>query len=136
MVKFIHSHFKNFPAILLHYIREWLVSLSTQAFSLHWLHHLCRLSQASSYPFYLIFILITSPILDIATAFTLTSCKVGCFVYITDIQVHGTKEKLHLIIYSGSAEAYNHRDYRCAFGQKSQDFMQVVRFLQIMVHFL
>ena len=39
-------------------------------------------------------------------------------------------------IYGGNAEAYNHRDYRCAFGQKSQDFMQVVRFLQIMVHFL
>lgn len=39
-------------------------------------------------------------------------------------------------IYSGGAEAYNHRDYHCAFGQKSQDFLQVVRFLQIMVHFL
>lgn len=70
MVKFIHSHFKNFPAILLHYIREWLVSLSTQAFSLHWLHHFCRMSQASSYPFCLIFVLITSPVFRIAAATT------------------------------------------------------------------
>ena len=89
MVKFIHSHFKNFPAILLHYIREWLVSLSTQAFSLHWLHHLCRLSQASSYPFYLIFVLLTSPVFGVATATTLAFSKVGCLVDVTDIQVHG-----------------------------------------------
>src|SRR5574344_868098 len=90
MVKFIHSHFKNFPAILLHYIREWLVSLSTQAFPLHRLHHLCRLSQTSSYPFYFIFVLLTSPILGIATATSLAFSKVGCLVDVANIQVHCT----------------------------------------------
>ena len=94
MVKFIHSHFKNFPAILLHYIREWLVSLSTQAFSLHWLHHLCRLSQASSYPFYLIFILLTSPIL----ASTLAFSEGGCLVDVADVQVHSTIDNFVAII--------------------------------------
>ena len=73
-------------------MRSSLNILSTQAFSLHWLHHLCRLSQASSYPFYLIFIFFTSPILDIATATSLAFRKVGCLVYITDIQVHGIKD--------------------------------------------
>ena len=88
MVKFIHSHFKNFPAILLYYIREWLVSLSTQAFPLHWFHHLCSLSQASSYPSYLIFVLLTSPVLGIVAS--LAFSEVRCFVYVTDIQVHST----------------------------------------------
>ena len=58
----------------------------------------------------------------------------------TKVNGHMKEEELMPVtlyyIYGGSAEAYNHRDYRCAFGQKSQDFMQVVRFLQIMVHFL
>ena len=71
-------------------MRSSLNILSTQAFSLHWLHHLCRLSQASSYPFYLIFVLLTSPILDIATASTLAFCEVGCLVDVAYIQVHCT----------------------------------------------
>lgn len=88
MVKFIHSHFKNFPAILLHYIREWLVSLSTQAFPLHRLHHLRRLSQTSSYPYYLIFVLLTSPSLVSLPPPTLAFGKVSSFVDVSDIQVH------------------------------------------------
>ena len=71
-------------------MRSSLNVLSTQAFHRHWFHHLCRLSQASSYPFYLIFVLLTSPILCIATASTLTFCEVGCFVDIADVQVHCT----------------------------------------------
>ena len=71
-------------------MRSSLNILSTQAFSLHWLHHLCRLSQASSYPFYLIFVLLTSPILGIATAATLAFSKVGSLVDVADIQVHCT----------------------------------------------
>ena len=98
MVKFIHSHFKNFPAILLHYIREWLVSLSTQAFSLHWLHHLCRLSQASSYPFYLIFVLLTSPVFGVATATTLAFSKVGNLVDVADVEVHCTIDNFVTIV--------------------------------------
>ena len=69
-------------------MRSSLNILSTQAFSLHWLHHLCRLSQASSYPFYLVFVLLTSPVLGIAAS--LAFSEVRCFVYVTDIQVHGT----------------------------------------------
>ena len=98
MVKFIHSHFKNFPAILLHYIREWLVSLSTQAFPLHRLHHLCRLSQASSYPFYLIFVLLTSPVFGVATATTLAFSKVGSLVDVADVEVHCTIDNFVAII--------------------------------------
>ena len=98
MVKFIHSHFKNFPAILLHYIREWLVSLSTQAFPLHRLHHLCCLSQASSYPFYFIFILLTSLILGIATTTSLAFSKVGSLVDVANIQVHSTIDNFVAII--------------------------------------
>ena len=105
MVKFIHSHFKNFPAILLHYIREWLVSLSTQAFSLHWLHHLCRLSQASSYPFYLIFVLLTSPVFGIAATATLAFSKVGCLVDVANIQVHFTIDNFVAIINEVHCEA-------------------------------
>ena len=98
MVKFIHSHFKNFPAILLHYIREWLVSLSTQAFPLHRLHYLCCLSQASSYPFYFIFILLTSLILGIAITTSLAFSKVGSLVDVANIQVHSTIDNFVAII--------------------------------------
>ena len=42
-------------------MRSSLNILSTQAFPLHWLHHLRCLSQTSSYPFYLIFILGPDP---------------------------------------------------------------------------
>ena len=69
-------------------MRSSLNILSTQAFPLHRLHHLCSLSQASSYPFYLIFVLLTSPILGVATTSTLAFCEVGCFVDIADIQIH------------------------------------------------
>ena len=71
-------------------MRSSLNILSTQAFPLHWFHHLCRLSQTSSYPFYLIFILLTSPILGVATATSLAFSKVGCFVDIADVKVHCT----------------------------------------------
>ena len=79
-------------------MRSSLNILSTQAFSLHWLHHLCRLSQASSYPFYLIFILLTSPILGIATVATLTFSKVSCLVDVANIQVHCTTDNFVAII--------------------------------------
>ena len=75
-------------------MRSSLNILSTQAFSLHWLHHLCRLSQASSYPFYLIFILVTSPIL----ASTLAFSEGGCLVDVADVQVHSTIDNFVAII--------------------------------------
>ena len=71
-------------------MRSFLNILSTQAFPLHWIHHLCRLSQTSSYPFYLIFILLTSQILGVATATTLAFCEVSCLVDVANIQVHCT----------------------------------------------
>lgn len=98
MVKFIHSPFKNFPAILLHYIREWLVSLSTQAFPLHRLHYLCCLSQTPSYPFYLIFVLLTSPVFGIAAASTLAFSKVSYLVDVADVQEHSTIDNFVAII--------------------------------------
>ena len=81
-------------------MRSSLNILSTQAFLLHRLHYLCRLSQTSSYPFYLIFVLLTSPILDISTASTstLTFCKVGCLVDVADIQVHCTIDDFVTVI--------------------------------------
>lgn len=75
-------------------MRSSLNILSTQAFSLHWLHHLCRLSQASSYPFYLIFILLTSPILVSTLAFS----EGGCLVDVADVQVHSTIDNFVAII--------------------------------------
>lgn len=75
-------------------MRSSLNILSTQAFSLHWLHHLCRLSQASSYPFYLIFILLTSPILASILAFS----EGGCLVDVADVQVHSTIDNFVAII--------------------------------------
>ena len=75
-------------------MRSSLNILSTQAFSLHWLHHLCRLSQASSYPFYLIFVLLTSPIL----ASTLAFSEGGCLVDVADVQVHSTIDNFVAII--------------------------------------
>ena len=79
-------------------MRSSLNILSTQAFSLHWLHHFCRLSQASSYPFYLIFVLITSSIFGFAPT-TQAFCKVCCFVDIADIQqVHCTMDDFTPII--------------------------------------
>lgn len=98
MVKFIHSPFKNFPAILFHYIKEWLVSLSTQSFPLHRLHHLCCLSQTPSYPFYLIFVLLTSPVLGVATATSLAFSKVSCLIDVADIQAHCTTDNFVAII--------------------------------------
>ena len=79
-------------------MRSSLNILSTQAFPLHWFHHLCRLSQTSSYPFYLIFILVTSPILGVATATTLTFSKVSCLVDVADVQVHSTIDNFVAII--------------------------------------
>ena len=75
-------------------MRSSLNILSTQAFPLHWFHHLCRLSQASSYPFYLIFILLTSPIL----ASTLAFSEGGCLVDVADVQVHSTIDNFVAII--------------------------------------
>ena len=75
-------------------MRSSLNILSTQAFSLHWLHHLCRLSQASSYPFYLIFVLLTSPIL----ASTLAFSEGGCLVDVADVQVHSTIDNFVAIV--------------------------------------
>ena len=72
-------------------MRSSLNILSTQAFPLHRLHHLCYLSQTSSYPYYLIFVLLTSPILGIATATSLAFIKVGSLVDVADMQqVHST----------------------------------------------
>lgn len=71
-------------------MRSSLNILSTQAIPLHWLHHLCCLSQASSYPFYLIFVLLTSPVFGVATATTLAFSKVCSLVDVADIQVHCT----------------------------------------------
>jgi hypothetical protein len=97
MVKFIHSHFKNFPAILLHYIREWLVSLSTQAFSLHWLHHLCRLSQAVL-PFYLIFVFSRPQSLVSLPPTTWLSAKLVASFDVADVEVHCTIDNFVAII--------------------------------------
>lgn len=79
-------------------MRSSLNILSTQAFSLHWLHHLCRLSQASSYPFYLIFVLLTSPVFGVATATTLAFCKVCSLIDVADIQVHSTIDNFVAIV--------------------------------------
>lgn len=79
-------------------LRPSLNILSTQAFPLHWFHHLYRLSQASSYPFYLIFVLLTSSILGIATVATLTFSKVSCLVDVANIQIHCTIDNFVAII--------------------------------------
>ena len=79
-------------------MRSSLNILSTQTFSLHWLHHLCRLSQASSYPFYLIFVLLTSPVFGVATATTLAFSKVGSLVDVADVEVHCTIDNFVAII--------------------------------------
>ncbi len=79
-------------------LRPSLNILSTQAFPLHRLHHLCRLSQASSYPFYLIFVLLTSSILGIAAVATLTFSKVSCLVDVANIQIHCTTDNFVAII--------------------------------------
>lgn len=79
-------------------LRPSLNILSTQAFPLHWFHHLCRLSQASSYPFYFIFVLLTSPILGIVTTSTLAFSEVGCLVDVANIQVHCTIDNFVAII--------------------------------------
>lgn len=79
-------------------MRSSLNILSTQAFSLHWLHHLCRLSQASSYPFYLIFVLLTSPVFGVATTSTLAFSEVGCLVDVANIQVHCTIDNFVAIV--------------------------------------
>ena len=71
-------------------MRSSLNILSTQAFPLHRLHHLCCLSQTSSYSFYLIFVLLTSPILGIAAATTLAFSEVGSLVDVADVEVHCT----------------------------------------------
>ena len=62
--------------------------LSTQSFALSLFYHPSSLLQASSYPFYLVFVLFMSPVLGIAAS--LAFSEVRCFVYVTDIQVHGT----------------------------------------------
>lgn len=79
-------------------MRSSLNILSTQAFSLHWLHHLCRLSQASSYPFYLIFVLLTSPILGVATATSLAFSEICSLVDVADVEVHCTIDNFVAII--------------------------------------
>ena len=79
-------------------MRSSLNILSTQAFPLHWLHHLCRLSQASSYPFYLIFVLLTSPVFGVATDTTLAFSKVSCLIDVANIQVHCTIDNFVAII--------------------------------------
>ena len=79
-------------------MRSSLNILSTQAFPLYWLHHLCRLSQTSSYPFNLIFILLTSPVFGIATASTLAFSKVGSLVDVADVEVHCTIDNFVAII--------------------------------------
>ena len=79
-------------------MRSSLNILSTQAFSLHWLHHLCRLSQASFYPFYPIFVLLTSPVFGVATAATLAFSKVGSLVGVDNIQVHSTIDDFVTVI--------------------------------------
>ena len=79
-------------------MRSSLNILSTQAFPLHWFHHLCRLSQASSYLFNLIFVLLTSQILGIATAATLAFIKVGSLVDVADVQVHCTIDNFVALI--------------------------------------
>ena len=71
----------------LFYDKNWK-GVESKSFALSWLYHPSRLSQTSPYPFYLIFILVTSPIFGITT--TLASCKVGCLVDVANIQVHCT----------------------------------------------
>ena len=71
-------------------MRSSLNILSTQAFSLLRLHHFCRLSLTSPYPFYFIFVLFTSPIYGVTTTSTLTFSEVGSLVDVTDVQVHST----------------------------------------------
>ena len=56
------------------------------------------LPQTSSYPFYLIFILLTSPILGIATVATLTFSKAGSLVDVANIHVHSTIDNFVAII--------------------------------------
>lgn len=56
------------------------------------------LPQTSSYPFYLIFILLTFPILGIATVATLTFSKAGSLVDVANIHVHSTIDNFVAII--------------------------------------
>ena len=56
------------------------------------------LPQASSYPFYFIFVLLTSPILGIATASTLAFSEGGCLVDVADVEVHCTIDNFVAII--------------------------------------
>lgn len=72
--------------------------LSVQPFALSWLYHSSCFLQTSPYPFYLIFILLTSPILGIATAATLAFSKLGSLVDVAYIQVHSTIDDFVAII--------------------------------------
>ena len=56
------------------------------------------LPQASSYPFYFIFVLLTSTILGIVTTSTLTFSKVSYLVDVANIQVHCTTDNFVAII--------------------------------------
>ena len=71
---------------------------STQPLTFSWFNHPSSLSQTSSYPFYFIFVLLTSPILGIVTTSTLAFSEVGCLVDVANIQVHCTIDNFVAII--------------------------------------
>ena len=79
-----------------------LIFLSTQAFPLHRLHHLCYLSQTSSYPFYLIFVLFTSPVFGVAANAFIPACAqillIICCWYETAVFSKSALISLFLII--------------------------------------
>ena len=87
MVRDILRQNKDFP---ISFKEDGKISLSVQPFAHSWLYHSSCFLQTSSYPFYLIFVLLTSPVLGIAAS--LAFSEVRCFVYVTDIHVHGTKD--------------------------------------------
>ena len=72
--------------------------LSVQSFALSWFHHPRCFLQASSYPFYLIFVLLTSPVFGVATSAILTFFKVGCLVDEANIQLHCTIDNYVTIV--------------------------------------
>lgn len=89
MVRDILRQNKDFPIF---FKGDGKISLSVQPFALSWLYHSSCFLQTSPYPFYLIFALLTSPILSVATAATLAFCEVSCLVDVADIQVHCTMD--------------------------------------------
>ena len=95
MVRDILRQNKDFPISLK---GDGEISLSVQPFALSWLYHSGCFLQTSSYPFYLIFVLLTSPVFGIAAASTLAFCEVGSLIDVADVEVHCTIDNFVAII--------------------------------------